>query len=461
MQKHVHAPGSVAFVVLCLAGAAVSASAQGETCSLQTGRAPGTVDLVQAALEVGGELKMGEKRDGDPVKMAVSAKFVYDEKSLSLPAAGPLRSIRRYRLAEGVIQSGEHDYKPALREERRLIGVEADGPKVTLFSPQGPLTFEELELIDVLANTVLLDRLLPAKPVAVGTAWRHPDELVAAMLGLDTITSSDVQSALTDVADGKASLEISGRVQGGVDGVSTEIELKGEYHFDIEARRITWVGLAVSENRSVGHVDTGFDVVARLQMKITPATGCEDLSDAALAGLALEPTPEVTRLSYESAGGKWRLAHDRRWYVITEEPDQAVLRLIDGGDKVAQCNVAMLPQGSDAAELNLEGFQRDVVRALGDSFQNLVRASQRHSEADYRVFQVVAEGETSGVPMLWSYYLVTDRHGRRVVLAFVLEKSMLDRFDQADQGLVSTLRLADPKVASKPATEPPRQGGRW
>jgi hypothetical protein len=430
MQKHVHAPGSVAFVVLCLAGAAVSASAQGETCSLQTGRAPGTVDLVQAALEVGGELKMGEKRDGDPVKMAVSAKFVYDEKSLSLPAAGPLRSIRRYRLAEGVIQSGEHDYKPALREERRLIGVEADGPKVTLFSPQGPLTFEELEL-------------------------------VAAMLGLDTITSSDVQSALTDVADGKASLEISGRVQGGVDGVSTEIELKGEYHFDIEARRITWVGLAVSENRSVGHVDTGFDVVARLQMKITPATGCEDLSDAALAGLALEPTPEVTRLSYESAGGKWRLAHDRRWYVITEEPDQAVLRLIDGGDKVAQCNVAMLPQGSDAAELNLEGFQRDVVRALGDSFQNLVRASQRHSEADYRVFQVVAEGETSGVPMLWSYYLVTDRHGRRVVLAFVLEKSMLDRFDQADQGLVSTLRLADPKVASKPATEPPRQGGRW
>ena len=55
--------------------------------------------------------------------------------------------------------------------------------------------------------------------------------------------------------------------------------------------------------------------------------------------------------------------------------------------------------------------------------------------------------------MQWIYYLVTDEHGRRVVLAFVLDKEMLGRFDQAGRGLVDALRLAEAKIASKPAGE--------
>ena len=462
MHRLITAFSALVLAILILAAAAIAAPTRGTTYALRSGRAQGGVDLVQAVLEVGGDLKMVEEGKVNRVKMSVVAKFVYDEKSLRVPsrAGGPMRSVRHYHQADGEIQSGEYAYKPTLREERRLIGVEADGPDVTLFSPEGTLTFEELELIDVLANTLLLDRLLPEKPLAVNGQWEHPDDLIAAMLGLDTITESNVKSVLTGVAEGKARLEISGRVAGAEDGVSTELELKGKYHFDLKAKRITWFGLLVREDRSVGHVDTGFDVVARLQMKITPGRKSEHLTETALANVSLEPAAELTQLSYEPPEAKWRLAHDRRWFVITEEKDQAVLRLIDGGDKLAQCNVALLPQAADAAQLTLDGFQEDVVRALDESFQKLLRASQRHSEADYRVFQVVAEGEASNVPMQWIYYLVTDEQGRRVVLAFVLEKEMLDRFQGADEQLVTTLRLAEPKIASKPDNDQPPDGGK-
>ena len=73
--------------------------------SLRAGRVPGAVDLVEVALEVGGDLKVVEAGKVQRTKMSVAASFVYDEKSLRAPdsAAGSLRSIRHYRKAAGVI----------------------------------------------------------------------------------------------------------------------------------------------------------------------------------------------------------------------------------------------------------------------------------------------------------------------------------------------------------------------
>jgi hypothetical protein len=462
MQRLLTASCALVLAASAVTATATAAPRPGTTRSFRTARASGTVDLVQAALEVSGDLKIVDQGKVERMKMSVAASFLYEEKLLGVTGTGggPMRSIRYYRQASGAIQSGDHEYKPALRDERRLIAIHVDGPKVTLFSPQGPLTADELELTDVLANSLVLDRLLPEGPVAAGAQWEHSDELVAAVLGLDAIDSNDVKSTFIDVSEGKARFEMSGRVSGAEQGVSTEIELKGKYHFDLQTKRITWFGILVRENRAAGHVDTGFDVVARLQMRITPGGRSEHLTSEVLTGGDLEPTPELTHLSYEPPGGKWRLDHDRRWSVITEEQDQAVLRLIDDGDKLAQCNVALLPQVPDATRLALEGFQSDVIRALGENVKSVIRASQRHNENDYRVFQVVAEGETSGVAMHWIYYLVTDKHGRRVILAFVLEKEMLGRFDQAAEGLVATLRLAEPKIASKPAGDEGSDGGK-
>lgn len=450
-----------AVAAFTIASPAIAALPQDGVHLLQTKRMAGHVDLVEVVLEVGGDLKLAEDGKVERVKMSVAANFVYHERSLQVSDGtdGQGRSVRQYGKAEGVIKSGEYEYKPVLRDERRLIGVEVGSPTLAMFSPRGPLTFEELELIDVPANSLLLDRLLPDRAVAVGRTWDHPDELMAALLGLDEITEGDVRSKLTEVVDAVARCEMSGSLSGVEGGVATKIELKAKYQFDLDHRRITWLGLLVRERRSAGPVDTGFDVVARLQMNIAPGARCEHLTDQALANASLEPTAELTQLSYASAGGGWRFSHDRRWSVITEEENQAVLRFIDRGDKLAQCSVASMPDAPQATEVTLEDFQSDVSRSLSGNFESLVQAGQWHSEADYRVFQVVAEGEISGVPMRWVYYLIANRHGRRVVLAFVLEKEMLDRFEQADEKLVATLRLAEPKVAAKPISDRRPEGG--
>src|SRR3972149_6288797 len=133
-------------------------------------RRPGQIDRVKVQLKVGGEgIDVADGKE-QREKMSVACNLEYAEKTLEIPTNDPdsSRSIRFYNQAEVEIKVGERDFKPALRPERSLIVAEISPHAVLLFSPRGSLTREELELIDVQGNSLLLDRLLPDKPVAVG-----------------------------------------------------------------------------------------------------------------------------------------------------------------------------------------------------------------------------------------------------------------------------------------------------
>ncbi len=103
-----------------------------------------------------------------------------------------------------------------------------------LFSPRGPLTRDELDLVDLPANTLLLDQLLPQKAVSPGDRWQHSDNLLAMLLGLDAISQSDVYSELKEVDATAARMEFEGHVEGAIGGVSTELKIKGRYKFHLE-----------------------------------------------------------------------------------------------------------------------------------------------------------------------------------------------------------------------------------
>lgn len=435
--------------VWLLAIGSLRASEPTEAYSFESQRAIGAIDRVEAALDVGGDLKVVENNKVNRLKMSVLANLVYDERSLEL-TKDAWRSIRYYQMADATIQVDGQGTKPTLREDRRLIGVEAAKTDVTLFSPHGPLTRDELDLVDVLGNSLLMARLLPTKPVRAGDQWEHSAELMTALLGLDAVSEVKATSTLLTVSDERARFEMNGQIAGAVGGVATEIELKAKYHFDRKAKRVTWFGLLVKENRSVGHIAPGLEVTARLQMKIVPGSQTPQLSNSALAGLTLKPLPELTALNYQSPQGGWEIAHDRSWYVTGEDAKLAVLRLVERGEFVAQCKVSPLPSIAPGKELTLAAFQEDVKHGLGKNFKQFVEAGQSANLHNYRVYRVVVEGEASDLPIRWAYYYVADKYGRQVVLAFTVEGRLLEAFGKADEQLLSALRLADPEVAAKP-----------
>ncbi len=184
---------------------------------MTSNRAAGTIDRITASLEVAGHLQvLDEGTKLLPLKLAVLANLQYDERSLSVPVLpeAPMRSVRCYDRALAAIQVDQEETHPTLRDDRRLVAVDIRGGKATLYSPAGPLSHDELDLVDLQANTLLLDRLLPADRVAVGAKWGHADDLIAMLLGLDVVSTNRVESSLTSVRDSVALVELRRRGPG-------------------------------------------------------------------------------------------------------------------------------------------------------------------------------------------------------------------------------------------------------
>lgn len=436
-------------IALILATAALARGAETkESVLLQAHREPGTLDRVETQFEVGGDLKVANQaKDGNTpvtVKMSAVAQLTYDEKMLNVAeqAGQPLRSARYYERSTAVVKVGEDGagVKPELRPERRLLAVEAAPPKIVVFCPAGTLTWEELELVDLAGNTLLLDQLLPGKQAAVGDSWPHGKDLIAALCGLDEATKTDAASTLTEITPQYAKMTLSGNVEGSKLGQQAKIQLKAKYRFDRQTRRIDWIGLVLQEQREVGLLEPGCDVVAKVQTTIVAAEKSPQLTDAALAGLSLTPSADLRRLRYVAPEKSWSLTHDRRWGVVTEKGDTAVLRLVDQGTVLAQCRVSVATDAK-AKEMSLSDYQEEIRQALGKSFRELVRVGQGQNEAGYRVFRVEARGESGSATVRWIYYLVVRPDGRRAVAAFSIEESLVERFAAADQDLIDTLRF--------------------
>lgn len=426
-----------------------------EPQSLRSSLEPGSIAHVDVLLEVGGDLKLTEAGKIKSLKMSVVGKLAYDEKRLptQMDTAGA-RAVRRYTAAEATIKVEKGLLKPILRTDRQLVAAIEGKTEVDLFSPQGPLTREELDLIDVPASSLLVDHLLPAEPVSVGDHWRHDDQLLAKLLGLDAISASEVNSELKEIDATAARMELSGNVQGAIGGVSTELELKGRYKFNRAQGTITWFALLIEEKRSIGHVGPGAEVVAKLQMTVSPAAGVPELADEALANLSLEGKPEQLVLEYRSPGGRWSVQHDRRWHVMTDKPDAMAMRMLERGDLLAQCNVSQLPQAEPGKHPSLARFQEDVQRALDKDFKQFVHASETRNSLGYNIYRVVAEGVVSDLAIQWVYYLVADSNGQQVVFAYTLEPALTGQLADADLAIVESLvfkapidTAAEPKIA--------------
>jgi hypothetical protein len=435
----------LASVAACLPEATVAAEAAATT--FQSGRKAGQTDRVVVRLEVGGETKFTDAGKPQREKMSVLCDLDYLEKTVEIAADADAtwRSVRDYQKVSVDVKVGDGRFKPALEPRHCVIAVEAAKQSALLFSPGGSLTRDELDAIDIQANSLLLDRLLPEQPVAVGDRWEYAPEFLAGLLGLDEVSKSTVQSVLKEVADKVARFEFVGRVEGTVYGVSTAVDVKGRYRYDLRTKRIDWLGMLAKEDRPSSAVDDGVDVVSRLQIMVTPAKEPASLADSALAKLTLKPAPEAAQLTYQSPDGGWQCRHDRRWYVHHQRPKtpSAVLRLVDGGKAAGQCNLASLPDRDPTKLVSLDEFQEDVRRALGKNFGEFVEAGQFASEANYRVYRVAVQGTASEIAMRWIYYLVSDPRGRQVAFTFAVEQNQVDRFADADKPMVQSLRFAD------------------
>ena len=443
--------------------------------ALRATKPSGTPLRVTANLEVGGTLQTAMNSAGkqpDPMPMSVVAQFGYDEMRLDDGADDVHRfSLRGYDQNQAVIKIASKVNKPQLRETRKLISATATKGDVILASPDGALTRDELELIDIPANTLILDQVLPADSVAVGKRWKPSEDVMARFLCLDAVGHTEVECVLMEAKDGVAQVTMEGTLGGAIDGISTEIELKGKLVVDIshaDAPTPKSLLLAIKEKRGASYVDPGVDVVAKLKLALEPVADSKLLPEEAIAAAKAAKSSSDTdenigpALEYISATKGVRFRYDRRWHITREESDVVVMRLVDRGDLIAQCNVAptslaVADAGGKSADgsatpLALADFQAQVQTALGKLFGQFEKAKQRGTDSGLRILEAVALGSAQELPIQWRYYMVHDRQGRAATVVFTMEAPKAEQFADQDTPIVDSVEFMEPKTAR--ATEP-------
>ena len=423
-----------------------------------------TATRVRLELDVRGELFAPTGRDSEPVRqpITVEARFDFVEQPATAGAAATSRLYSEARAAVRV--DGQAD-EVALPADARRIEVALRGTTPAPYLADGFLSRAEADLLDTPFDSLLLDRLLPADPVAVGAKWMVPADAAAGMLSVDTIESGDLEAELTAVEEDLATVRITGIVDGAVDGVPTHLTIEGDCSVAtaaLDGVPETWrlaatrvAAITIRERRQASHVAPGFDVEARVAVARRPvAPGVVE------AAAAAQETPPSSRrrgtgrpglVWHHDRDGGYDLVCDARWRVVEDGPTGLVLRLVDRGALVGQCSLTTLPRSDALAPPTIAEVQRDIERSLAGQFGRFESASEATRSDGVRIVRVVSEGTAENLPFRWIHHVLTDASGRRAAATFMLEASAAKRFATADREFVDGLAFPATPTPGAPA----------
>ncbi|MBX6313415.1 MAG: hypothetical protein IRY99_10940 [Isosphaeraceae bacterium] len=413
-----------------------------ETVALREQAKPGQVAHVTVELTAEGRYRPGGA-EAKPLAMKVQTRFDFVERVGEVgPDGAARRVVRKVNQAAAAINGEVRPLASQLRPEVSLLIAERrrDGSIIS-YSPSGPLTRSELELVQGVGDPLALPGLLPEKPVALGDRWVASAEAARALSGYDALALNRLEATLEALDAASAKVRLKGEVRGAAMGGEGTIGLDGTLSFDRQAGRIERLVVQRNENRKPGPVEAGLEMKSTLTVERREAvTTPPELSDTVVDGLPPRAEQHLELLVFSPPDGKYTLLHDRDWHIFWDDTRQAVLKRLDHGEIVAQCNLAIGPNAGKGRHQDLEQFRDDIRRALGRRFVQILGAGEVEGApgGGFR-YRVAVQGREGDAGILWYYYLVASPEGDQLLATFTLGEAQAKAFGDQDLQLIGSL----------------------
>jgi hypothetical protein len=434
-------PWRPALVGLAALAAAGPAGAQ-EAVRLREQFFPGYVYEVSSRVELSGTLSLPPEKGQAGRTLPVTGKSAldYEERVLTVAGGGPVqKSIRLYRRMEFERKVGGQEERTALRPEvRRLVLLRHNQVEVP-FSPDGPLTWGEIDQIRTDVFTPALAGLLPDRPVRPGDRWNATAGAVQELTDMERIDEGGLACELKEltVSAGRRLARVSfrGTVRGQGEDGPTRHELDGYLFFDLGSRHLSylWVrgvqSLLDKEGKVAGRVEGNFVLTRR------PVAASAALADAALRGLALEPGPDNTLLLYDNPQLGVRFLYPRRWHVAGVHGRQLALDEPRGSGLLLTVEApARLPTGGQYLQESRTYLQQQKATVLRVEPVRLLQAGPPAVE------QFALDLQLGGGRARMEYFVVRDAGGG-VVVAARLQPADLAAVQPEVRRIVQSLRI--------------------
>ncbi len=360
-------------------------------------------------------------------------------------SANSAQAVRVFDQAKAEIKAGRGATSSKLSSNNELIlarikSNNKDLSEYQFASVADTLTQREYELVKNPADPLTFHRVFNKKNAKVGDKWKVGESDAASFLALDRIISSELFLSLESVKGGVARIFVSGIVKGEIDDAIAEMKVNGLATLDLATQQITALRMDIETNRRVGQVAPGFDGQVKIDLSIRPINDNPRIDRQALNRAYRGKKVRFT-FKVDQENSDFTIDCDPRWRVIASEKEGAILRYIDDGQLLAQCNVVQLPDRPVDKPLKLEEFKLEVGKIISQSQAKIVNASESQTPNGLNALRLLVSGIESNIPVNWLYYHLTSSDGRRLTVVFTLEQDVADEFGDADRSLVEQVRF--------------------
>jgi hypothetical protein len=363
---------------------------------------------VSGHVEVAGSLTLPlEKGQTSPKTLPVVgiSQIDYGERVLTLNKLDQAKTtIRSYRQLEFNRKVGDQAQASTLRPEVRRMVILRHNQVEVPFSPDGPMTWNELDLIRTDVFTPALSGFLPTGPVRLNQRWNAAAYAVQELTDLDKIEEGTLVCELEKVAQingrRQARIGFSGTVRGvGEDG-PTRHQLDGHLLFDLESNYLSFLSVRGSQQlldkdgKVVGKIEGTFVLTRKRESS-------KDLGDDALRPLKLEPNEENTQLLYDNTELGVRFLYPRRWRVAGVRGRQVAVD--ENGGSGLLLTLETLQQTPTAAQFLQESktwLEQEKVKMLKAEPTRQLQAAPR------AVDQFALDVEINGQRVLMDYLVL-------------------------------------------------------
>lgn len=406
----------------CLGLLVGSASAQ--TAFLGETTTAGDCFQVDLALNVVGKLKVDRGGKVEPLALNAVAKHRFVERTESPDARGAVgKVLRKYSEAKSESRTAGETAKRELAADRTLIVAQRTTAGTLHFSPDGPLTREELELTAEHFDTLCLPGLLPNKEVKVGEVWPVGPEATQQACLLDGLIKSDLNGTVTAVTADAVAFTIAGPVEGVENGAQVKIAVTAKGTFSLKAKRLVELTWQQTDDRAQGPAGPAAEMTATISLTRTLlAEEPKALDAAARAKLPADDkaTAASTKLKFTDADSRFHFTYSRDWHIVGRTQDHLVLRLLDDGSFTAQATITMLKKLSPGQRTTADEFKR-MLSAIPNWAPETIADDGLIplSDAAKQLYRLSIRGKQDGAPVVQTFTLLSGPQGEQLAVTIL------------------------------------------
>ncbi len=421
----------------------VPPSQANQALSLKERLAPGQLFQVHVQVDLKGKLELPSPKEGDSAtQLSIKGNSVieYEERLLKLDNMGQVeRTIRVYRKMNFQRQVGDHLQQSGLRDKVSRVVILRHKQMEVPFSPDGPLNWNEIDLVRTDVFTPALLGLLPAQPVQPGQQWPAGSSVIRELTDFSRIDKGTVTcrfERLTAISGRQlAQISFRGKIRGlGEDGVSQQ-ELEGYLYFDTVSRHLSYLTMRGVHSLLDKDGKVAGQIVGNFILTRKPLQFSANLNDEALRSLPLEPNSENTLLLHDDPDLGIRFLYPRRWRVAGGRGRQ--LGLDEKGGSGILLTVEPLnrmPTGRQFLQESTTWLKKQRAQITHISSVQLLEKSPKHLEH----FSLDVKIGKQEVRM---YYFVLRQEKGGVVIAARLNKNDLGNLQREVQLITNSIQI--------------------